>query len=135
MTGSDESVPSGPGRRNIAFTPAAEQAARRLANEFGFPTLTDVARVGVAFALRKGSPLSRPEDFGSANGSNFNIGTIDPQGELKGFLMALHPEITEDPYRVIETLMTVGTLDLDKANGLGEILSLTQLIALEDAGQ
>ncbi len=119
------------GRVNIAFTPEAEEAGRRLVDRFPFGGLVDVARVGVAFALREKLPVERDERFGPANGSNYNVGSIDPQGELRELLLALYPEITEDPYRVIETLMSVGTLELDRRVAAGEILSLRDLIAPE----
>ena len=116
------------GRINIAFTPASEQAARRLVDRFPFASPLEVARVGAAFALREKLPLTRPDDFGPANGSNYNVGSIDPQGELRDLLVALHPEIDEDPYRVVETLMSVGTVELDKRVAAGRVLSLRDLI-------
>lgn len=125
------SEPMGRQRVNIAYTIAAEAAARRLINQFPFSNLVDVARVGVAFAVRQQLPLVRPADFGSANGSNFNVGTVDPNGELRDILLALHPGLTEDPYRVIETLMSVGTLDLDEKVSSGEVLSLRDMLAEE----
>lgn len=73
--------------------------------------------------------LTRPEDFGPANGSNFNVGSVDPQGELRDLLLALHPEIDEDPYRVVETLMSVGAAELDRRVAVGQILSLRDMIA------
>lgn len=117
-------------RVNIAFTPAAESAARRLQERFSFPVLVDVARVGVAYALREKMSLTRPDDFGSASGSNFNVGSVDPQGELRDLLRALHPEIDEDPYRVIETLMSTGASALDEQVTAGEVHSLRDLITV-----
>jgi len=120
------------GRRvNIAFTEAAEEAARRLVNRFPFAALVDTARVGAAFALREGMSLSRPEDFGPANGSNFNVGSVDPGGDLRDLLVALHPQIQEDPYRVLETLMSQGVLAIDERVASGEILSLRDLMGGE----
>lgn len=116
-------------RVNIAFTPAATKAAKRLQERFPFADLVDVARVGTAYALRAGLPLTRAADFGSANGSNFNVGSVDPQGELRDLLLALHPEIDEDPYRVVETLMSAGTVALDQKVSDGEVLSLRDLIS------
>jgi hypothetical protein len=93
-----------------------------------FTELVDIARIGVAYALRTGVPLERPADFGSASGSNFNIGSIDAQGELRGLLTALHPENDDDPGRVLETLMSVGTLKIAARVAEGEIRSLHDLI-------
>ncbi|WP_134046256.1 hypothetical protein [Amycolatopsis arida] len=89
----------------------------------------DVARVGIAYALRFRMPLERPADFGSANGSNFNVGSVDPQGELRDLLLALHPDLHEDPYRVFETLMSVGVIALDDRVAVGEIRTLRDLLA------
>ncbi|GIL29176.1 hypothetical protein [Actinocatenispora comari] len=115
-------------RVNIAFTPDATTAAKRLQQRFPFADLVDVARVGTAYALREQLPLNREADFGSANGSNFNVGSVDPHGEMRDLLIALHPEIDEDPYRVIETLMSLGTIALDRKVADGEVLSLRDLI-------
>ena len=123
-----------PGRVNIAFTPAGTDAAKRLQDRFPFEDLIDVARVATAYALREMLPLARPSDFGSANGSNFNVGSVDPKGELRDLLLALHPEIDEDPYRVVETLMSLGAVALDERLAAGEVLSLRDLIADDDAG-
>src|SRR5215469_2197580 len=111
-------------RANIAFTEAATAAARRLKDRFHFDDLVDVARVGIAYALRENLPLVRPEDFGSANGSNFGIGSVDRGGEIRDLIQALHPEIDEDPYRVAETLMSLGAIALDMHTASGEVLSL-----------
>jgi len=86
------------------------------------------ARVGTAYVLREKVPLSRPADFGSANGSNFYIGSVDPDNELRDALLALHPKIDEDAYRVIEALMSVGILALDERVASGEVLSLGDMI-------
>ena len=115
-------------RINIAFTEAATAAARRLCDLLPFDDLKDVARVGAAYALRVGLPLTRPADFGPASGSNFNVGTVDPGGELRDLLAALHPENDDDPYRVIETLMSVGTIRIAAQVDEGEIRTLRDLI-------
>lgn len=120
-------------RVNIAYTPAAEAAARRLAARFPFAGLVDIARVGSAYALREQMSLTRPATFGSANGSNYNVGSVDPNGELRDVLLALHPDIDEDPYRVIETLMSIGTLALDEQVAAGEVLSLKDMITVSQA--
>lgn len=119
-------------RVNIAFTPAATAAAKRLQDHFHFADLVDVARVGTAYGLRHGLDLTRPTDFGPANGSNFNVGSVDPQGEIRDLILALHPEVDEDPYRVVETLMSVGTIALDAQLASGEVLSLRDLIDLPE---
>lgn len=119
-------------RVNIAYTEAAEAAARRLVDRFRFSQMVDVARLGAAYALRIGTALDRPEGFGSASGSNFHVGTVDPRGELRDLLLALHPEIDEDPYRVIETLMSLGTIKLDEQVAVGEVLSLKDIIAASE---
>lgn len=129
MTDADTRVA---GRRNIAFTPTATVAAKRLQDRFPFEDLIDVARVATAYALREDTSLTRPADFGSANGSNFNVGSVDPKGELRDLLLALYPEIDEDPYRVVETLMTLGAIALDDRLAAGEVLSLSDLIGVDD---
>lgn len=127
-----ETVTRAASRVNIAFTPAATDAAKRLQDRFPFEDLVDIARVATAYALREKMPLARPADFGSANGSNFNVGSVDPKGELRDLLLALQPEIDEDPYRVVETLMSLGAIALDERLAAGQVLSLRDLISGDD---
>lgn len=134
-------TPTPRGRINIAFTVAATQAADRVIERFavmhtgGSHNLdrVDLARIGVAYALRAGHSLHRPDNFGSASGTNLNVGSVDPGGELRDLLRALHPELDDDPYRVMETLMTTGVLAIDKEVSSGAIYSLKTLIAHEPA--
>ena len=134
----ESSAPARGGRVNIAFTKDATDAARRLIERFTFTAaskqgepdldLVDAARIGTAFALREGLPLTRPDDFGPANGSNFGVGSVDPGGELRDLLQALHPDMDEDPYRIVETLMSMGVLAIDERLANSEIHSLRTLI-------
>lgn len=119
---------SGNERVNVAFTQVVEPVARRLQARLRMPTLMDVARIAVAFAVRQDLPLTRPSDFGPASNANYNVGSLDPGRDLRGLVLALHPELTDDPYRVIETLMNVGALELDRQVSAGSIVSLQDLI-------
>jgi hypothetical protein len=123
----------GPGggaeRVNVAFTQAVEPVARRLQARLRMPNLMDVGRIAVAFAVRQNLPLTRPSDFGPASNANYNVGSLDPGRDLRGLVLALHPELTDDPYRVIETLMNVGTVELDRQVSAGIIVSLQDLLA------
>lgn len=131
------------GRVNIAFTPDATAAAKRFIERFTFTEaskrgepdldLVEAARIGVAFALREGLPLTRPDDFGPASGSNFNVGSVDPGGELRDLLLALHPDLGDDPYRVLETLMSTGITAIDERVETGDIHSLRTVIFPESS--
>lgn len=121
-------------RINIAFTSAGEEAARRVLVRLPIGTLADVARVAIAFALREGTPAERPTDFGIANGANYNVGSIDPSGELRSAVRALRPDHDGDPNRVLETFMTVGALAIDAKVSTGEVLSVKDLLSVVAAG-
>ena len=116
-------------RVNVAFTQAVEPVARRLQARLRMPNLMDVGRIAVAFAVRQDLPLTRPSNFGSASNANYNVGSLDPGRDLRGLILALHPDLAEDPYRVIETLMNVGTVELDRQVTAGIIVSLQDLFA------
>jgi hypothetical protein len=124
-----EAVPGASERVNVAFTQAAEPVARRLQARLRLPSLMDVARIAAAYALRRGLSLARPDDFGSASSANYNVGSIDPGGQMRGLLLAVHPELADDPYRVLETLINIGTLELDQQIAEGHIVSLQDLVA------
>jgi hypothetical protein len=116
-------------RKNVAFTQTVEPVARRLQARLRLSTLMDVGSIAVAFAVRQDLPLDRPSDFGPASNANYNVGSLDPGRDLRGLVLALHPDLKEDPYRVIETLMNVGTLELDRQINAGTIVSLQDLLA------
>lgn len=116
------------GRVNIAFTKDVEPMARQLMSTFQLASLLDVARLGIAYAVRTGLSLSRPAGFGADSGANYNIGSLDPQQELRDMLTALHPYMTEDPYRVMQTLMNMGTAKLGDDVNAGRIHSLSDLL-------
>lgn len=129
----DESEPgaSRASRRNIAFTLEAEEAAKRVRDRLQMPedAVLDVARVSIAFALREQLPLDRRPDLRPGSGRNYNVGSVDPPpGELRNLLLAMHPELREDPYRVLETLMNEGALKLDRKIATAEVLNLRDLL-------
>jgi hypothetical protein len=115
-------------RRNIAFTRAGEDAAHRVQEKFRLPDLLDAARLSVAYAVRESLPAQRRQDFGPTNGSNYNVGSVDPAGELRDLIMAVYPNLAEDAYRIVETFMTDGAIVLDGRISRGEILSLSDLL-------
>jgi hypothetical protein len=127
-----ESPARASGRVNIAFTAAASEAADRICRVLPFEEKVEVARIGAAYALRSGMPLTRPEDFGRTTGSNYNIGSVDPKGELLSLIGAFHPECDEDPARVLETLMSKGVLAIAARIDDGEVRTLRDLIALPE---
>lgn len=128
MSQHDDQPTARAGRVNIAFTRHVEPAVRRLQEAFHLASLLDVAKLAIAYALREDIPLERPGDFATASGVNYNIGSIDPQGELRSLLLALHPELADDPYRVLETLMNEGARRLDGELSAASILTLRDLL-------
>lgn len=128
----DQTVRPSSGRVNIAFTPAATAAAEKICAVLSFSEKVEVARIATAYALRAGLSLTRSADFGPTTGTNENIGSVDPKGELRSLITALHPECEEDPARVLETLMSKGALAIAERIDNGEIRTLRELIALPE---
>ncbi|WP_127544118.1 hypothetical protein [Actinoplanes sp. OR16] len=115
-------------KKNMAFTSAAESAAKRIKDQFNLTDVLDAGRLSIAYALREGIPVERAPGFGPMSGSNYNVGSVDPDGELRDLLLALRPGLNEDPYRVLETLMNDGALKLDAEVSSASILSLRDLL-------
>ncbi|WP_018254412.1 hypothetical protein [Salinispora mooreana] len=115
-------------KKTMSFTAAAESAAKRVKDHFNLPDALDAGRLGLAYALREKLPVERPADFGALSGTLYNIGSVDPEGELRDLLLALRPELSEDPYRVIETLLNIGTISLDNQIATAAVLSLRDLL-------
>lgn len=116
--------------RNIALTAEGTSAAERVKDELNLESIAEAARVGFAYALRRG--LSPTRDGQAPQGSNFNVATIDTtSGALRELVKVFYPddaEVASAPYRAIEALMSRGLVqlrsDLDDGTvrGLGDLV-------------
>jgi hypothetical protein len=119
-------------RVNIALTGPAEIAKDVLFAAFPFEERQQVIRLGLAYAIRSDLQPQRGPDFGTpGHGQNLNVGSFDPDGDLRELVSALYPE-HEDPYVVVETLMSLGLVSLAQALEEGQIHSISELLYAEE---
>jgi hypothetical protein len=119
-------------RRNIALTGQATLAAESIREKFPFGQAMDLARFGVAYAIKKGIKPERPADF-RADGTNWHVGSIDSTGDFRELVRLTFPAACEvsDPYTVVETLMTLGILQLAKDLNEDPSLRLSEILTNE----
>jgi len=99
-------------KKTIGITKANGPILTELVSEGRFGLELDAAKFAMAFAIREGVPA------GNTDGAEtkWNVGSVDPDGSMRGLLEALYPETTE-PYRLIEHLMNEGLQGLKKDEG------------------
>jgi hypothetical protein len=100
------------GRVNIALTGPAELAKDEIRRRFPFEEGQQAIRVGLAYAIRCRLEPVRGADFGTAgHGQNLNVGSFDPNGDIRALVSALYPTAV-DPFVTVETLMSLGLVQL-----------------------
>ncbi|MGW7002541.1 hypothetical protein ACWGCW_06870 [Streptomyces sp. NPDC054933] len=122
--------------RNVALTLEAGSAAEQLKAKFGLVHTVELARLGFAYAIRHGLTTERDVSLGAPGGSNYNIGTLDPDQELRDAVRLFFPshEVAQAPYRAIETLMNKGLLLLGEHIKQGLVGTLEDVVASECLG-
>jgi hypothetical protein len=116
------------GRVNIALTGPAEIAKDEIRRRFPFAEGQQIIRVGMAYAIRCQLAPARGDDFGTpGHGQNLNVGSFDPNGDIRAILRALYPD-TEDSYALAETLMSLGLVRLWSDIQAGTVVSFEQVM-------
>lgn len=82
----------------------------------------DAAKLGLSLAIREGV------EAGEASGvdTKWNVGSFDKDGQLRGVLLALYPEVTT-PIRLAEHLMNRGLVLLKAHLASNPDLDITKL--------
>lgn len=82
-------------------------ALQRLIASGRFGSELDAAKFAMAHAIKSGA------EAGRADGADtkWNVGSVDPTGNLRALLAAFYPEVDE-PYRLMEYLMNRGVAEL-----------------------
>ncbi|MFE0764574.1 hypothetical protein [Nocardia sp. NPDC059236] len=116
--------------KNISLTIEADRAASELAQNFPARDHMDFARLGFSYAIREGMNLERDEYFGTRGGSNYSSAGIDDGGIMAQAVAIFYPtdEVSSEPYRAIETLMSKGLVLLREHFEQGMIGSIGDLM-------
>ena len=90
-------------KKTIGITKANHPALQRLVEGGQFASELDAARFAMSHAVRSGVAPGRTE----STDTKWNVGSVDPAGDLRALLQGLYPE-EEEPYRLLEYLMNRG---------------------------
>lgn len=100
-------------KRTIGVTGENEPVLSALVEEGLFASELEAAKFAMAHAIASGATAGTTE----GTGTKWNIGTVDPDGSLKGVLEALFPDQAQ-PYRLVEHFMNEGLRLFDAGDGL-----------------
>ncbi|MGG6309220.1 hypothetical protein [Paenibacillus macerans] len=100
---------------NVHLSKAANTVVERMVSSGCFENKIIAAKFAMAYAIKNHFDEFDPASYQlpDSDGSNYGIGTVDPDGQLAKLLRALYPETTT-PYLYARALMVFGL------NKLGE---------------
>lgn len=113
---------------NIRLSKDANDIAEALVATGKFENVITAAKFALAYALNNHFDEFNPADYvvPDSGGNNYNIGTVDRDGQLALLLRAIYPE-TDTPYVYARALMIFGLLkigELIETEGIPMISSL-----------
>lgn len=98
---------------NVHLSKAANVVVERLEATEIFDQKITVAKFAMAYAIKNHFDEIDPAAYQlpDSEGSNFSLGTVDPDGKIAQLLCALYPE-TDTPYLYARALMVFGLTKL-----------------------
>jgi len=121
--------------RNIGLFEAPSREAERIKEQFGFPNLVDVVRLGFAYALAHDAAVGERDSGWGQRATNYNRDTIEGDERLLSALTRVFaPEASHEAglYRAIEYLMNRGIMMIADDLRAGEAVSLSDLVGVVD---
>jgi hypothetical protein len=99
--------------KNFRLSSKAIEIAEKIKETGRFEDVLTVARFGMAYALKNHFSEITPETYRMPdnNGSNYNVGSLDSDGQLRTLLVALYPGTTT-PYLYAQHLITFGLIKI-----------------------
>lgn len=97
----------GADKKTVGITSGNIAALQRLVDAGHFGSELDAAKFAMAHAIKGDVPVGRVDGADT----KWNVGSVDPDGNLRFLLVALYPE-TDEPYRLMEYLMNKGLEEL-----------------------
>lgn len=96
-------------KKTIGLTPEAKIVMEKLMAKGYFHDQMDAAKFAMSFAINCGVDTSVTINASTT----WNIGSFDPDREIKNTISVLYPE-AEEPYRLIENLYNQGLILIGK---------------------
>lgn len=115
---------------NIRLSKESNDIAEALVSTGKFENVITAAKFALAYALKNHFDEFDPSKYAVADsgGNNYNIGTVDKDGQLSQLLRAIYPE-TDTPYIYARTLMVFGLLKIGEKienEGMPSVSSLCE---------
>jgi hypothetical protein len=88
-------------RTTIGLTPANRNVIDRVESDFN--EKADAAKFAMALAIQQGVEPGQTPNTETV----WNVGSFDPEGELRNLVIALHPEVSS-PYSTVEHFVNQG---------------------------
>lgn len=115
---------------NIRLSKEANDIAESLVATGKFENVITAAKFALAYALKNHFDEFDPGKYAvtDSGGNNYNIGTVDKDGQLSQLLRAIYPD-TDTPYIYARALMVFGLLkigELIEAEGMPTVSALCE---------
>lgn len=115
---------------NIRLSKEANEIAERLVATGKFENVITAAKFALAFALKNHFEEFDPTTYTvpDSGGNNYNVGTVDSDGQLAALLRAIYPDTTT-PYMYARSLMVFGLMKIGKKiekEGMPSVSSLCE---------
>ncbi len=115
---------------NIRLSKESNDIAEALVATGKFENVITAARFALAYALKNYFDEFEPSKYvlADSGGNNYNIGTVDKDGQLSQLLRAIYPD-TDTPYIYARALMVFGLLKIGEkieTEGMPSISSLCE---------
>ena len=94
-------------KRTIGVTEAADRVLAGVVEQGHFSDGLDAAKFAMAIAISAGASEGDLNLTVEGAGTKWNIGSFDPDGQLRSLISALYPDIGQ-PYRLLEFLIDDG---------------------------
>lgn len=112
-------------KKTIGLTPSSREVVDDLINRGWFKEGIDVAKFAMALAIKMGMQPGKVDGAETV----WNVGSFDPDGELKTLIPILYPE-SETPYRAVEFFFNKGLEQIGHKLKDNEYLELTDLMTM-----
>ena len=98
---------------NIRLSKGANEVADRLVATGYFDYATTAAKFALAYALKNHFDEINPETYSipDSEGNNYNVGSIDSDGQLAALIRVLYPNTTT-PYLYVRAFIVFGLTKL-----------------------
>jgi hypothetical protein len=98
---------------------------KRFKDEKIFHEMRDGYRFAISYALNKGV---KPPTIDGEKKTTFNIGTLDPTGEIKQAIVVLNPDLEGPIYKYAEHLAEWGMREFIKMYKKNQRLDLVEIV-------